>query len=63
VQDIKEDNLRDAAGPFVYLPMRQPYDRNFRMTLSVKTAMDATARERHIPGDAARAGGHLRCAA
>jgi predicted permease len=43
VQDIKEDNLRDSAGPFVYLPMRQPYDRNFRMTLSVKTAMDATA--------------------
>lgn len=37
------DNLRDAAGPFVYLPMRQPYDRNFGMTLSVKTGTDATA--------------------
>lgn len=40
VRDIKEADLRKEPGSFIYLPMRQPYDRNFRMTLSVKTAED-----------------------
>jgi predicted permease len=40
VHDIKEVGLRKEPGAFIYLPLRQPYDRNFRMTLSVKTAMD-----------------------
>jgi predicted permease len=40
VRDIKEADLRKNAGALIYLPMRQPYDRNFRMTLSVKTAVD-----------------------
>jgi predicted permease len=43
VRDIKDADLRKEPGAFIYLPMRQPYDRNFRMTLSVKTAMDPTA--------------------
>lgn len=40
VQDVKERGLRQDAGSFIYLPFRQPYDRNFRMTLSVRTALD-----------------------
>jgi ABC-type antimicrobial peptide transport system permease subunit len=40
VRDIKEADLRKEAGALIYLPMRQPYDRNFSMTLSVKTAAD-----------------------
>ena len=40
VRDIKEADLRKEAGALIYLPMRQPYDRNFGMTLSVKTAVD-----------------------
>jgi predicted permease len=40
VRDIKEADVRKEPGAFIYLPMRQPYDRNFRMTLSVKTAAD-----------------------
>jgi predicted permease len=40
VRDIKEADVRQAPGAFIYLPMRQPYDRNFRMTLSVRTTAD-----------------------
>ena len=40
VEDVREDGVREEAKAFVYLPMRQPYDRNFRMTLSVRTAAD-----------------------
>jgi hypothetical protein len=40
VRDIKDADLRKEPGAFIYLPMRQPYDRNFRMTLSMKTAAD-----------------------
>jgi predicted permease len=40
VVDVKEADIRQDSGPFIYLPMRQPYDRNFRMTLSVRTAVN-----------------------
>ncbi|MFC5864325.1 ADOP family duplicated permease [Acidicapsa dinghuensis] len=43
VQDVKERGLRQDAGSFIYLPFRQPYDRNFRMTLSVRTALNPEA--------------------
>jgi predicted permease len=39
VQDVKQRDLRQRPGRFVYLSLRQPYDRNFRMTLAVRAAV------------------------
>ena len=38
VGNVKDAEIRETPEPFIYLPMRQPYDRNFRMTLSLRTA-------------------------
>ena len=37
VSDLHQFDLRQPSGPFLYLPMRQPYDRNFGMTLAVRS--------------------------
>jgi predicted permease len=38
VEDAKHANLREEAVRFLYVPVRQPMDRGFRMTLSIRTA-------------------------
>jgi predicted permease len=43
VQDIHQSDLREPATPFIFLPVRQPYDRNFRLTLLVRTTLNPTA--------------------
>ncbi|UWZ87081.1 ABC transporter permease [Occallatibacter riparius] len=43
VQDIHQSDLREPATPFISLPVRQPYDRNFRLTLLVRTTLPPTA--------------------
>jgi ABC-type antimicrobial peptide transport system permease subunit len=43
VQDMHQSDLREPATPFIFLPVRQPYDRNFRLTLLVRTTMNPTA--------------------
>jgi len=43
VQDIHQSDLREPATPFIFLPVRQPYDRNFRLTLLVRTTLKPTA--------------------
>jgi predicted lysophospholipase L1 biosynthesis ABC-type transport system permease subunit len=54
VRDMKQTDLRSSAGRFIYIPLRQPYDRNFEMTLSIRTAGDPQALmrtvERHVRG-------------
>ncbi|MCU1276181.1 MAG: hypothetical protein JWO48_3612 [Bryobacterales bacterium] len=40
VHDTKNADIRQDAGRFIYISLRQPYDRNFRMTLSARTASD-----------------------
>ncbi len=37
VQDAKNTDIRLGAGRFIYVPFRQPYDRNFAMTLSFRS--------------------------
>jgi ABC-type antimicrobial peptide transport system permease subunit len=39
VQDVKQHDLRQKPGRFVYISLRQPYDRNFHMTLAVRAAV------------------------
>jgi len=39
VRDVKQRDLRQSPGRFVYISLRQPYDRNFRMTLAVRAAV------------------------
>jgi predicted permease len=38
VQDAKQADLRKEAGPFVYVPVRQPVDSGAWLTLSIRTA-------------------------
>lgn len=38
VEDAKHADLRQEAGRFIYVPVRQPMDRGLRMTLSIRTA-------------------------
>jgi predicted permease len=40
VQDAKQTDLREEAGDFVYIPLRQPIDMGAFMTLSIRTAGD-----------------------
>jgi predicted permease len=40
VRDAKQANLREEAGPFVYIPLRQPLDMGAFMTLSLRTSND-----------------------
>jgi predicted permease len=40
VKDVKHESLRIAANRFVYIPVRQPRDGMFRLTLAVRTASD-----------------------
>jgi predicted permease len=40
VRDVKDTDVRRHAARFVYVPLRQPYDRNFHLTLAVRTAAD-----------------------
>jgi predicted permease len=41
VQDVRQADIRQAGGRFVYIPLRQPYDRNFKMALAVRTNIDS----------------------
>jgi predicted permease len=40
VRDVRQTDIRRNAGRVVFIPLRQPYDRNFHMTLAVRTAVD-----------------------
>jgi hypothetical protein len=40
VKDVKHDSLRVAANRCVYIPVRQPRDGMFRLTLAIRTASD-----------------------
>ena len=40
VQDAKQADLRKEAGPFVYVPVRQPIDSGSWLTLSIRTTGD-----------------------
>jgi predicted permease len=40
VQDAKQADLRKEAGPFVYVPVRQPIDSGAFLTLSIRTSGD-----------------------
>jgi len=40
VQDAKQADLRKEAGPFVYVPVRQPIDSGAWLTLSIRTSGD-----------------------
>jgi predicted permease len=40
VRDAKHEDIRGDAGRYIYIPMRQPYDRNFLMTLSIRSTSD-----------------------
>jgi predicted permease len=40
VQDGKQADLRKEAGPFVYVPVRQPIDSGAWLTLSIRTSGD-----------------------
>jgi predicted permease len=40
VQDAKQADLRKEAGPFVYVPVRQPIDSGSWLTLSIRAAGD-----------------------
>jgi predicted permease len=40
VQDTKQADLRKEAGPFVYVPVRQPVDSGAWLTLSIRTSGD-----------------------
>jgi ABC-type antimicrobial peptide transport system permease subunit len=40
VRDSKHADLRQEAGRYIYIPVRQPYDQGFRMTLSVRVTPD-----------------------
>ena len=41
VKDAKHSDLRQEAGRFIYVPLRQPMDRGLRMTLSIRAASGA----------------------
>jgi predicted permease len=40
VRDVKDTDVRRQPARYIYVPLRQPYDRNFHMTLAVRTAAD-----------------------
>jgi predicted permease len=40
-RDTKQANLRQEAGRCMYIPVRQPYDQGFQMTLSVRAVSDS----------------------
>ena len=43
VRDARQADLRQEAGPLLYLPMRQPVDQGAFMTLSLRTSADPQA--------------------
>ena len=42
VKDVKHDSLRAAANRCVYIPVRQPRDGMFRLTLAIRTASNSS---------------------